>query len=391
MDAKILFIDDEEKVLEAIENQLFVKLDIWQTDFAGSGEDAIKMMEETAYDVVVSDMRMPGMDGAAVLTYVRDNYPNAMRVVLSGHAIPEAAIAAIPYAHQYLAKPCKQETLIETIENTLKIRDTSDDPDVRLGISKVMDLPTHLGVYTELVSVLDCGNSDFEDIAAVIEKDPSLTMKVMFVANSALFATANPAESTYEAVQRLGGQALKMLVLAVEISGLIDDGEDAAAIERREHQERVTQIMGVLLYDHPRHQMSGAIAAILHDLGFMVYMNFITERYERAVLSRSDCKSRRVELEIEEFGISYAHLGALLLNLWRLPDAVTSAVKNQHSKNKEDFVDAPVSVSLMLADFLVEDTDVEDHLEDVLSLIPDLEVDAWRERLDEIIAVSQSH
>ena len=118
-------------------------------------------------------------------------------------------------------------------------------------------------------------------------------------------------------------------------------------------------------------------------------MNFITERYERAVLSQSDCKSRRVELEIEEFGISYAHLGALLLNLWRLPDAVTLAVKNQHSKNKEDFVDAPVSVSLMLADFLVEDTDAEDHLEDALSLLPDLEVDAWRERLDEIIAVSQ--
>ena len=109
-----------------------------------------------------------------------------------------------------------------------------------------MDLPTHLGVYTELVAVLDCENSDFEDVAAVIEKDPSLTMKVMFVANSALFATANPAESTYEAVQRLGGQALKMLVLAVEISGLIDDGEDDLATERRAHQERVTQIVGNL-------------------------------------------------------------------------------------------------------------------------------------------------
>lgn len=388
MEAKILFVDDDAKVLESIENQLFLKLESWEMQFASSGEQAMTMMEESEFDVVVSDMRMPGMDGASLLSQIRDNWPNAMRIVLSGHAVPEAAIAAMPYAHQYLAKPCKQETLIETIDNALKIRDTSDDPDVRLGVSKVMDLPTHLGVYTELVTVMEDEQTDFEDVAAVIEKDPSLTMKVMFVANSALFATANPAESTFEAVQRLGGQALKMLVLAVEISGLIDDGEDEAAVERREHQERVTQIMGTLLSDHPRDQMSGAIAAILHDLGFMVFMNFITERYEDKVLSKADCKAHRVELEIQEFGVSYAELGSLLLKLWRLPDPVINAVAHQHSKNKEDFADAPVSAALMLADFLVEDTDVEEHIDEIVELLPEVEVNIWRERIDSLVAVA---
>ena len=122
MNAKILFVDDEEKVLEAIENQLFVKMDDWELAFANSGEQAIEMVKETNFDVVVSDMRMPGMDGAALLSHIRDNHPNSIRVVLSGHAVPEAAIAAIPYAHQYLAKPCKQETLIETIESALHIQ-----------------------------------------------------------------------------------------------------------------------------------------------------------------------------------------------------------------------------------------------------------------------------
>ena len=388
MEAKILFVDDESKVLESIENQLFGKLDVWEMDFAASGEKAIKMMETKNYDIVVADMRMPGMDGAELLKYVHDHQPDAMRVVLSGHAIPEAAIAAIPYAHQYLSKPCTRDTLVETIDNAMSIRGASDDPDVRLGISKVMDLPSHLGVYTELAAVLDCEQTDFADVAKVIEKDASLTVKMMFVANSALFATSNPAGSTFEAVQRLGGQALKMLVLAVEISGLIDDGDDPAAVERREHQERVTQIMAQLLYDHPRHQMSGTLAAVLHDLGFMVFMNFISERYQQNVLSKASCKAHRVELEIEEFNVSYAQLGALLLKLWRLPEPVIDAVGNQHSTNPEDFEAAPVSAALMLADFLVEDADVEDHLESVLELLPEQEVNAWRERIDSFTAVS---
>lgn len=388
MEAKILFVDDEQLVLEAIQNQLFSKIDVWQADFANSGDQAVKMLAETAYDIVVSDMRMPGMDGATLLMHARDHYPNAMRIVLSGFAVPEAAIAAMPFAHQYLAKPCTQEVLIETIENTLRIRGVSQDPDVRLGVSKVMDLPTHLGVYTELVTVLEDENTDFEDIAAVIEKDQSLTLKVMFIANSALFATANPAESTYEAVQRIGGQALKMLVLAVEIAGLIDEGDDPETIERREHSERVTQIVGGMLQDYPREQMSGAIAAVLHDLGYMVFSSFISERYEEKVLSKAACKIERVALEIEEFGVSYAELGSLLLKLWRLPEVVVSAVADQHSKNKESFIDRPVSVALMLADFVVEDKDMEAHLEDTLSLLPEVEVDAWRTRLESMVAVA---
>ena len=105
-------------------------------------------------------------------------------------------------------------------------------------------------------------------------------------------------------------------------------------------------------------------------------------------MSQASCKAHRVELEIKEFGVSYAQLGALLLKLWRLPESVVSAVENQHSTNPEDFAEAPISAALMLADFLVEDTDAEDHLEGVLELLPEHKLCAWRERIDSFVAVT---
>lgn len=388
MAAKILFVDDEPKILESIQNQLFEKIDEWQMDFVNSGEEALELAEKTNYDVVISDMRMPGMDGETLLRKVSELYPGTMRIVLSGHAVQEAAIAAIPFAHQYLAKPCTEKVLLETIGNALTIAASSSDPDVRFGISKVMDLPTHLGVYTELVVIMEDEHTDFEDIAAVIEKDVSLTLKVMFIANSALFATANPADSTTEAVQRIGGNALKMLVLAVEISGLIEEGDDEESIARQEQTQRMTQVVGELLSDHPRYQMAGAIAAILHDLGEMVFANFVSERYQRDVLDKSANKAERVDLEKQEFGICYAELGSLLLNLWRLPEEVVHAVANQNCTDPECFIDRPVSTSLMLADFLLETDEVGENIEEVLRLVSESEMGGWRERVDTVASVT---
>ena len=120
----------------------------------------------------------------------------------------------------------------------------------------------------------------------------------------------------------------------------------------------------------------------------MVFTSFISERYQQKVMSQAACKAERVQLEIDEFGVSRAQLAALLLGLWRLPESVVSAVANQHSQNKSDFIDAPVSTALMIADFLVEDTEVEEHLDGILELLPDHELDSWRDRIDAAAAIA---
>ena len=100
---RVLFVDDEPRVLEAIERTLFQLEMDWDVSFAEGGPAALAELEKAHFDVVVSDMRMPGMDGAALLGEVCAKYPHVARIVLSGQTDEAAAFRVVKVAHQFLA------------------------------------------------------------------------------------------------------------------------------------------------------------------------------------------------------------------------------------------------------------------------------------------------
>lgn len=108
---RVLFVDDEPNVLASIRRQLRKTVDIHTAD---SGDEALRLLAELGpVAVVVSDMRMPGMSGAELLTRVRERYPDTVRMILSGQADLESTIAAVNEGHIYrfLTKPCGDEAL----------------------------------------------------------------------------------------------------------------------------------------------------------------------------------------------------------------------------------------------------------------------------------------
>ena len=111
---RVLFVDDEPNVLDSIRRQLRKSVDIHT---AASGDEALRLLQELGpVALVVSDMRMPMMDGAALLAEVRERYPATARIILSGHAEREAVVRSLPVAHQFLSKPCNAEQLRSVIE-----------------------------------------------------------------------------------------------------------------------------------------------------------------------------------------------------------------------------------------------------------------------------------
>ncbi|HEU4771446.1 MAG TPA: response regulator, partial [Candidatus Udaeobacter sp.] len=88
---RILFVDDEPKILEGLQRMLRPQRNEWEMAFAPGGEAALAMLAAENFDVIVSDMRMPGVDGAALLETVRANYPGMLRVILSGYTELEAS------------------------------------------------------------------------------------------------------------------------------------------------------------------------------------------------------------------------------------------------------------------------------------------------------------
>lgn len=114
---RVLFVDDEPLVLLGLKNLLRVHCRSWEGVFVESAAAALQELERRSFDVVVSDLRMPGLDGAQLLTRVSERWPLAGRVVLSGYGEGAMLEQAARVAHQCLEKPCDFQALREAIED----------------------------------------------------------------------------------------------------------------------------------------------------------------------------------------------------------------------------------------------------------------------------------
>ena len=124
---RILFVDDEATLLEGLRRTLRPQRARWEMEFASGGLDALRMMDVSRFDVVVTDMRMPGMDGAQLLEQVRERFPRAVRIVLSGYCDMESTLRAVNFAHQVLQKPCDATRLLQAIERASGLTSAPQD------------------------------------------------------------------------------------------------------------------------------------------------------------------------------------------------------------------------------------------------------------------------
>jgi response regulator RpfG family c-di-GMP phosphodiesterase len=116
----ILLVDDEVAILDGLRRQLRKKFTVHT---ANSGAEALQLLESTPVGVVVSDMRMPQMDGATLLSAVRSRHPEIVRILLTGQADTQAAITAINEGqiYRFLTKPCPPEVLVTEIGNAVEL------------------------------------------------------------------------------------------------------------------------------------------------------------------------------------------------------------------------------------------------------------------------------
>lgn len=116
---RILFVDDDSNVLASLRNVMHRERARWEAVFVGGGEQALDELARAKFDVVVSDMRMPGMDGVELLERVREGWPETARVMLSGSADREEVVRATAAVDELLGKPCSATVLKATLERIM--------------------------------------------------------------------------------------------------------------------------------------------------------------------------------------------------------------------------------------------------------------------------------
>jgi len=337
----ILFVDDEKNVLQGIRRMFRGMRDSWEMSFAESGPEALDILSKNKMDVIVSDMRMPGMDGAALLTEVLNRFPEVIRIVLSGHSDIEMVVKSVLPAHQYLSKPCDPEKLKSVVERALKLKEVIGNESVKTLVSQIKSLPTVPKLYQEVVEELKSEDASLQKVGELISKDVGMSAKILKLVNSSFFGFCRHISSPGQAVTLLGIDVIKSLILSVHIFSIFDSKKvPNFSLEMLwEHSIATAGIAKKIAEAENRDKEvaeDSFIAGLLHDVGKLVLATVFTERYNE-ILDRVRKENRLVwEVEHEMLGTSHAEIGAYLMGLWGMPDRIIEAIAFHHAPYTPD-------------------------------------------------------
>jgi HD-like signal output (HDOD) protein/ActR/RegA family two-component response regulator len=375
---RVLFVDDEQELLEGLRDLLRPRRREWRMDFVLGGHAALGKLDEHAYDVVVTDMRMPGMDGAALLAEVQHRQPNAIRIVLSGYAEAAAVARAARVAHRFIGKPCDPAELSRMIERSIALGALTETEGLRRAAVRTTDLPRLPELHRRLTALLDDGRATLEDAATLVAQDIAVCASVLQLANCAFFNRARPVTGLHEAVAYVGLQTLSAMTLA---AGAVAELRPARPIpgfsleDVQTHGAHVARVARKLLSD-PRMQDDAVSAAMLHDIGLLI-LAVEEPDYLAAVLAAARDEGRSaVEIEYEWRGISHAEVGAHLLALWGLPHELVEAVAFHHRPDAAPRPTLDAVAAVHIADALVRDEPLDDDY--IAALGVEHRVPEWR-------------
>jgi putative nucleotidyltransferase with HDIG domain len=307
--------------------------------FAASGQEALDLLGRAPVDVVVSDMRMPGMDGAQLLTEIKRLYPQTARIILSGHSENEYILKSVRIAHQYLSKPCEVDFLKSVVMRTCAVRNLLFDESIKRTVSNIDSLPSLPSLYGEIMAELKSPMVSTARIGKIVSQDPGMTAKILQLVNSAFFGLQRHVSDPIQAVTILGIDTIRALVLSVQIFSQFDSsrapslslealwrhsfstGIKAKAIARKETQNQV-------LVD------DSFMAGLLHDIGKPILAMNFADLYPRVLVEAREKSLPFWEAEKSILGATHAEVGAYLTGLWGIPDPIVESIAFHHRPDR---------------------------------------------------------
>ncbi len=332
---RVLFVDDEPQVLDGLRRSMRAYRREWTMEFCEGAEQALTLMAEGPFDVIVSDLQMPGMDGAELLTRVRDKYPDTVRIVLSGQSEQERILQAVGPAHQYLSKPCDPAFLRKTVTSAVLLNKRMDNPKLKTLVSQMDSLPSLPDIYFELVEELRDENASVDRIGALISQDLGMTAKVLQLVNSSYFGLPVHVNDAGHAAALLGLNTLKPLVLTASIFRQLEKSRVSTTFLETvlAHSMTIGGVAKQLAKSEglDRDTIDNTfIAGALHDVGKIVLADNFGRDYTVLCHKAKVQETAIMDLEIEQFGASHADVGGFLLGLWGLPQEIIEAVAFHH-------------------------------------------------------------
>lgn len=362
---RILFVEDDPVLLDLLREVMADMAGEWDMGFELSGEDALAAFALHPFDVVVTDLQMPGMSGTQLLEKILVRYPATVRFVLSGCDDPATAAGIVDRTHQFLRKPCEPAFLKSVLRRTLHLGGRVRNPYARELVGRIGRLPSVPSLFREITHLMASERATTERVGDTIGRDVAMTAMVLKVANSAFFGVRHTVSSPADAVSILGIDLLRSLVLAhglfsqagafhlptFTLAHLWRHSVGVASVAKQ-----VAEGQGVTRAEAAEHFTAG----LLHDIGILVLASRFPQDYARVL---ETCRKEGIDLETAEFhvlGSTHGEVGAYLLGLWGLPAPVVEAAACHHPIQCQEAPGFSPAVSVHVADaILAEDPDHE--------------------------------
>lgn len=360
IERNILFVDDEPRVLNGLERMLRPMRRVWAMSFAESGREALEILGNRHFDVVVSDIRMPLMNGLQLLSEVKRLYPDIVRIILSGESDRELSMKAINVSHQFLGKPCNAETLKTAISRTGDLSALLQKDSLKALVSRVDSLPSLPSLYLKIMQELQSKDASIQKVGGIISEDIAMTAKILQLVNSSFFCLPRHISSPEQAVLLLGLDTIKSLVLSIQVfsqfklnrlpedylgqlwNHSINTGQSSKTIARQETREEV-------IIDN------SFMAGLLHDAGKLVMASCFADQYSE-LASLPGGNGLLADRERESFGVTHAEAGAYLMGLWGLPHPIIEAIAFHHSPGRSMTKQFTPLTSVYIANLLEHET-----------------------------------
>lgn len=331
---RVLFVDDELKILKALRRVLYPIQEEWEVLFAESGMEALSVVAQGHVDVLVTDMRMPGMNGLTLLKESKRLYPRTIRVMLTGQPSRDLFCEVLTVCHYFLWKPVDNQDLITLLTGIAEMDSVLRDEHLLSLIGGMASLPSLPTIYTRLTMMLENEDGDASAIAAVVGEDMAMTAQVLKMVNSAYFGLSRKFSSLEEAVAYLGIDILRQLVL---VHHLFSECSGSAIckfhLEGLWAHSLCTAKLAKEICDS-NHQIpnigyNAYVSGLLHDIGKLVLIRHLPYKYGQ-ILEKCGHDHWQIDCEEQMLGTNHASIGGYLASLWGLPHMVAQVLTCHH-------------------------------------------------------------
>ncbi|MFO1500697.1 MAG: response regulator [Verrucomicrobiota bacterium] len=337
MKKRILFVDDDPVLLQFYTAFMQSEKDRWEITTLDQAVKALDLLAHEHFDVLVSDFRMPGIDGLQFMREVSQKFPRAARFTISGIQDREQLAQCLGATHQFLPKPFDFKQFKAALGRVGELHGFLENPQLQSIVSKLGTLPSFPSLYLQMMAEVNNKNRSLETLAGIVAKDPAMTAKLLQIVNSATFGRARKMSTPFEAIHYLGVNAVHSLVLSAHVFASCEASPPLPGVSMQALWNHAVQtaLLSRLILQTEGVELEEAEAAytagLLHDIGKLMLLQNLRKEFEAALTLAANEGIPLFQAETRVLGASHAAIGAYLLGLWGLPAEIVEAVAFHHT------------------------------------------------------------